>query len=851
MKRLAILGFLLSVSLSATLKMDVNEEKILPKTGTTGFIIIENQDVLQLTTRKNAIKVKALRPGQATFVVLVGSERVPYRITVGVIKLPEREIVERPDYSGKVFATNLSMGYGGGKSQSNISNNIWDYSYTTYRLRTTGETPIGFLVNQIDIKNRGDSQGVNALFTSITTSIGLFAVGDQFLPQQASILFPAQPVQGFRYEGGFNNISYFLFTGKNNYGLWGAALEREERAAQDLSLVKATMRVNPSSSVGLSLGNGGMSLLGNTLLMGVHLDGEIARDDQGKVAQEASGVYRSGADLSWAAGYRDYQAGFNIPVGLVNYGGYQGLWANFNYQPSDIISLTYSGQRYKRSLAYQMKDENGNQLQLSLLGQRYKDFLPDLTVQIWDNQGASAVNTYDVYPISTDSMVLTTSMTNEMSYLQNGASYMLSKRLPWYGLDVWAKWVPQQVIDQQSPTDSYDKQSVGIGVRLPLFNELLTYQGEFFREETRYHNQSTTPEKIYRSFISTRPLSFFRSNLLLNTFYQYENRQNESTLESFIKHFYKIELQWRLNSLGLLTLGTYRTIDEAPNVYQMNRVLDEWRVEYSQDFNWHVNFGKSKSVVTGVVYVDENNNGMFDNFEKVVPNVRVTLSGSRVMTTNTEGVYRFENVNEGDAIIDLDLSAPQTMMIPDESPKSIKVMPNERYAVNVSVRLNDLIKGFVIDDKEKGFPNVRVLINDQAVKTGENGAYEYSSSEYGGNYSVAIDMSSLPSQYKVLGARNQNVTGGAEINFVLESIKLEPAQSVEYIEIAEIKPIGKTELSITGRILKPILSATINDQKVSLSEGAFQVSVPKKGHEIKFKFFTPDKKIWIKKVPVK
>ncbi len=766
MKRLIILGFVLSVSLATTLQMDVNEQRVFSRSGTTGFVAINNQEVLLLTTQNNAVVVKALRPGQATFVAIVGSERVPYRITVGVIKLPERQIVEDPDYSGKVFATNLSMGFGSGKSQSTYAQNIWDYAYTTYRLRTTGETPIGSLVNQIDIKNGRDAQGVNAFFTSIKSPLGLFAVGDQFIQDQASILFPSQPVQGFSYERSVGNVNYYVFAGKNNYGSWGSALEREERAAQDISIVKGIMTVSPSSSVGLSLGNGGMSLLGNTQWMGVHLDGEFAQDNKGKFAQEATGVFRSvSEDLSWTGGYRYYQADFNVPVGLVNYGGYQGMWGNLNYQPSDIISLTYAGQRYKRALSSQMKDENGNQFQISLLGERYKDFLPDLTVQIWDNQGAGAVNTYDVYPISTNSIVMTTSMTNEMSYLQNGASYRLSKRLPWYGVDVWAKWIPQQVINQQSPTYSYDKQSVGYGARLPLFNEGLVYQGEWLRDETRYHDQATTPEKIHRSFFSTCPLILWSPNMVLNTFYQYENRQNESTLETFIKHFYKIELQWRVNPLGLLTLATYRTIDEAPAVYQQNRVLDEWRIEYSQDFNWHANFGKNKSVLTGIVYIDENNNGIYEKKEKGVANVRVALSGSRVTTTNKEGFYHFDNVNEGEASLDLEWAGAQADLIIDEMPAPIKVKTNERYVVNVAVRLNDRFKGFVLDDKENGVQDVRVMINDHVVKTDETGYYEYSSSEYGGNYTVALDMSSLPSQFKLIGDRKKYVTGGAELNF--------------------------------------------------------------------------------------
>jgi hypothetical protein len=142
------------------------------------------------------------------------------------------------------------------------------------------------------------------------------------------------------------------------------------------------------------------------------------------------------------------------------------------------------------------------------------------------------------------------------------------------------------------------------------------------------------------------------------------------------------------------------------------------------------------------------------------------------------------------------------------------------------------------------------MVGDNVIKTDENGYYEFVSPEYGGNHGIAIDMSSLPDRYKLLGERKQTVAGSSESSFILEPISKQTYKD-DYLEVGEIKPIGKTELSITGRILKPIFYAIINDQKVNLESDEFQVNVPKKGNAVKFKFYTRDKTFWIKMVPIK
>lgn len=870
-KRLALLAIILGFALAKTIQMDVNEEKLLIQTGTSGIIVINNPDVLQLSLKASAVSVKALKPGQATFIVIIDKEKVPLRVVVAPVKIAASQPTSILDYSGKVFATNLSIGYGSGQSSSIYPQYQWTYGYTFYRLKTMGETPWGFLTNQVYYKNRIDVQGLNAFYVSLKNQYGLLAFGDQYLPNQSSIFFPAQPLQGLSYEGMLRNFEIFLFAGSNNYGSWGAIHEFEQRAAQNISHAKVMMKVDQNSAVGATMGNRGASLLGKTRAIGVDLDGEFASDTLGNQAKEATARYAPGTDLSWTMGYRDYQPSFSIPVGMVNYGGYQGMWYNLNYQPRDYLAIDYNGQNYRRNVLGQTLPEKGNQLQISLLGGKFKEFLPDLIVQVWDNQSAGASSLYTLVSVITSNTYVTPNMgvtptyttttsnlTNAMAFTQSGAMYTLRKHLPWYNVDVWGKWVPQQVVNQQNSAYSYDKLSRGVGVRVPLFDELLTYQGEVWSEGTQYTNSANIPENVYRYVVSLRPQPVWGSDLLFNTFYQFDSRQNQTTLESFVKHFYKLELQWIIGPDKNLSVATYRTIDDMPATYQLSRILDELRVEYSQNFNWRVNWEKGKSIITGMVYKDENNNATLEDTEKGVANVSVTLSDGRSTTTNGNGVYRFENVTEGPVLLDLDTAATK-MTVTDDLPKAVQVEANERYVVNVGVILNDRVMGYVFadenqngfrDPKEKGFKDVRLIIGDTVVKTDENGYYEFVSPEYGGKYVVVLDMSSLPDRYKLLGDRKQSVAGSSEVSFILEPINKQ-AYKDDYLEVEEIKPIGKTELSITGRLLKPIFYAIINDQKVNLESEDFQVSVPRKGNEVKFKFYTRDKTFWIKMVPFK
>jgi hypothetical protein len=316
---------------------------------------------------------------------------------------------------------------------------------------------------------------------------------------------------------------------------------------------------------------------------------------------------------------------------------------------------------------------------------------------------------------------------------------------------------------------------------------------------------------VYRSFISSKPYAVWGPSVLVNAFYQFEDRHNETTLETFIKHFYKVALQWLINPDGNLSLATFRTIDDMPAQYQLSRILDEVRIEYTQNFNWRMNWEKGKSVLTGMVFVDENNNGIHEDVEKGVPNIRVVLSDGRVAATNKNGIYRFENVLEGSMSLDLD-SPSSYMTMTEDLPKSIRIIAGERHVMNVGVILNDRIMGSVFldedqngsrDPQEKGFKDVRLMIGDSVIKTDENGHYEFVPPEYGCHYSVVLDMSSLPDRYKLLGERKKSVLGSAEASFILAPLNKQTYKD-DYIEIGEIKPIGKTELSITGRLLRPI-----------------------------------------------
>ncbi|MDD5456168.1 MAG: SdrD B-like domain-containing protein [Candidatus Margulisbacteria bacterium] len=849
LKKLVILSLVFTFSLAGLIELTYDEEKQVVINGITGFIIIDNKDVIQANTKTNLLLLKGLKPGEASIIVLTDKNKTAYKI-----KVKPQELVatakSEVDYSGKRFISNISMGYGAGSSKSDYSQNVWDYGYTYYKFNTQGETPWGFLTNYTYFKNTAAAQGLNSFTTSLKNSYGLFTIGDQFYEEISSIVFPSQPLQGISYQGAYSNLDILLFYGRNNFGNWGSTAEREERDTQTLSFSRLGYRLNRDSSVGLNLSNFSSSLFYKTFIYLFDVNAEVGQDKNSRMARDFTLAYNNHLDLNAKLNYKDFAEGFELPFGMVDYRGFRGFNYNLNYFINNLTDLSYYGENYRRSINAQDLGTNKNNLVFNWRLEKSDNRLPDITVYYWDQRDESVTNSYSVVTAISPTASVTSNFINNYQYAQQGMYYQARKKI-WL-LDLWAKYSPIHYENVGNPAAGYDQKNYTYGFIVPVIKGLLSYQGEYTLED----NQLTTSsyqQDIYRSFIMLTPIPVYKTALFFNAFYQYDTRKNRSTDEVFSKHFAKLELIYYPNPDGNLTFGFYRTIDDAPVAFQVSRVLDEIRLEYSQNFNYLAQFGKGRAVLTGMVYLDDNANGQLDEAEKPVPNIRVKISDGQVSTTNQYGVYKFDNVYEGSTTIELE-EGTQKLSATEDYPKFVQVQPGQRMVVNFGVLLANRIYGNVFRDDnqngtkeefEKGFSGVRIIIGETVIKTDEDGYYEYVTEGIGQEFPVELDLSSVPDGYKLSGERKTTVIGNGKVNFVLEKVNKSTYKD-DYVEITGIKKLNKKELMVSGKILKPVQYAIINDRKFNIESGEFQVKVPVSGNKVKVKLYTRDRNYWIK-----
>ncbi len=862
--RLAFFLLLIStLSLAGFIELPYNQEKQLAFNGLKQVVILDHPENIQVSFKANILFVKGVRCGNSSILVITETGKYGFKVKVAQKELATSS-QSNVDYSGKKLYSNISLGYGDGNSLSNYSQNVWNYNYMYYKLSSAGETPFGFVKNDIYIKNRQDSQGLYYFATSLKNSLGNFTVGDQLYTDISPMVFPNQPLQGFSYQNVINKFDIFSFYGNNNYGMWGKAIEREVRTDQNFYFARVNYNLAKNSIVAYNISSQAMSLLYQTIFNSYNLAAEYGLDKNSKTAKDASLAFNNGLDIRTKLNYKEYADDYAVPVGYQNFSGFKGINYNLNYQPKEFLSLDYNGDNYKRSIASKEFATYHNNVALSVYGDKYQDFLPDLVVSYWNQHDESAIIPYEAVSVVTSNpyssgvtptyVVTTTSMLNNYQYTIAGMQYKLKKHIPLLlNSDVWYTYSPISYENASNTSANYKKNSSLFGARLPVLG-IFSLQAEYISDTFEMTNTSNYKENTLRTFYMLNPIPLYEQKLFLNAFYQYDFRFNDVLNESYRKTFYKVELVYSPNPDGKVIAAYYKTIDDNPDRYQSSRILNETRLEYSQNFNFAFNVGKKKHTLTGMIYIDENANSSLDDSEKGLSDIAVKLSNGSITTTNKWGIYKFEGVPEGESSIEL-LEGAQKILPSEEYPKYFSIGQDERVVVNMGVMLSNKIYGYVFvdensdgvkDDIEKVYKGVRVMIGSDVIKTDESGYFEYITADDNKEYLVQIDYSSIPENHKLKGERKVQVSGSGKVDFVLEKVEKAVNQNDEYLEIIDKKDIGAQKVMLSATLLKPVLDVVVNDQKVNIEKGVFRAVLPKNGKKMKVKIFKIDKTYLIK-----
>jgi hypothetical protein len=110
------------------------------------------------------------------------------------------------------------------------------------------------------------------------------------------------------------------------------------------------------------------------------------------------------------------------------------------------------------------------------------------------------------------------------------------------------------------------------------------------------------------------------------------------------------------------------------------------------------NSSEHRTFVAGYVYLDENNNGIFDKGEETLPDIEMRLDNI-VVTSDEEGMYRFNPLFSDVYILNFNYRNLYADYTPVTKEQLVKVRENENIFMNFGLTLNGSISGKIFLDK--------------------------------------------------------------------------------------------------------------------------------------------------------
>ena len=261
-------------------------------------------------------------------------------------------------------------------------------------------------------------------------------------------------------------------------------------------------------------------------------------------------------------------------------------------------------------------------------------------------------------------------------------------------------------------------------LRFNLFdNTYLTLWGRDSQLETQDINESrytasinsylTQNINIYGQYSIVNSSDVYNyTEMRLNTSYSFnENRGNINLFANYIKpesDIYNDHIEYGAGYNILLKNDKEFEI-EVGKSYES--ILDDdyeyyATISYAQAFafaknkvlNTKFNSSEHRSFVAGYVYLDENNNGIFDEGEETLPDIEMRLDNI-VVTSDEEGMYRFNPLFSDVYILNFNYRNLYADYTPVTKEQLVKVRENENIFMNFGLTLNGSISGKIFLDK--------------------------------------------------------------------------------------------------------------------------------------------------------
>jgi hypothetical protein len=166
------------------------------------------------------------------------------------------------------------------------------------------------------------------------------------------------------------------------------------------------------------------------------------------------------------------------------------------------------------------------------------------------------------------------------------------------------------------------------------------------------------------------------------------------------------------------------------------------------------------SIVSGVVYLDENGNSQRDKNEKTLSNVRMSLNG-RQATTDARGEYLYQYVEADSYKLYFDLRSLSADYTPIIDPILFKLKENENRFFDFGVTINGSISGRLFfdqnsnkryDESDQPLDWVAVIIDNgkQKIFTGKDGIFYFENVPLG-EHTIEVLTDTLPKDLVIQG----------------------------------------------------------------------------------------------------
>ncbi|MDD4643349.1 MAG: carboxypeptidase-like regulatory domain-containing protein [Erysipelotrichaceae bacterium] len=842
MKKVFLFLFCLTSLLFANvIEVNYKDSKVLRVNDLDKVIVFENPDNIAISITDEMMLIEGLKPGKSKLMIIKKTGKVVYVVNVKPRPLVGDKKMSNVDYSGKKFVSNFTAGYGRGDSTSRYIENNWDYYYTYYKMDTKGPTPWGGFYGRVGIKDKKEFSGVYDFNARLDSDIGVFEVGDQYVHGKSTLVMPSQPLQGLSWSNRYSDLQTFLFFGRNNFGYWGSVLEREDmRNSQELAYAKLLYNFDRANQLGLNISNQSLSVLYDWTLRGYQVYGELGKDNNNKTGKDIKLAYNSFNGLNGFIRYLAIDEGFLTPFGIENYAGYSGLKYNLSYRPDAIWDIGYNGETYQNYVNSDPLFNQRDYLVANYRAAKVNELLPNFLVDYSNYRAEAYRTTVDNY-----------------EYRNKSAQLKVYKDVG--PVSLWYRYRPFSYEDFLSPSNNYQKNQNSVGFKVPLVKPF-TYQFEATAKNYDYTITSEDMnENVYDSFFIMNPIMFDNGNMSLDGFYQFQTKYFDKERENDWKsgwktfHYFMLQYIWYPNPDGQFVIRGYRRLNNEEDKLRADSMLDELRVEYSQNFDYNLRLGGGNSVITGIVFKDENMNSNYDEGEVGVPDVLVKLSSGVSVTTNRTGVYTLRNVPVGD--YDLSIEKKDSDIIHTyDHPKMIVIDNSSRVLANFGVLVSGKVHGRVFadidgngvfDSTDKPLPGVRVFVNKEVLKTDSNGLYSISADDFS-TYTVKVDISSAPFSFNLASQRTVVIEGKGAVDYLFT-----PRTDIEALDnqvtLTEIREYGN-EVQVKGKTDIQVVALYINDERVPVYNGTFSIIVRKIADTLKLKIFTKDNRSYIQRI---